>query len=86
MTLRFSEWWAANSDHLKTILSISWLLPKKFKKAIGVINTLIMVLDMVAEKDLTLTSFERDVLPCIRVNPDGSTTIINCKTGLPIKN
>ena len=28
-------------------------------------------------------SQSRDVVPCVRVNPDGSTTIIDCKTGKP---
>jgi hypothetical protein len=81
--MKFSQWWAVNGEALKAILKFSWFLPKKVK---NVINTIIVVLDYVSNRDLSEVSFDREILPCIRANPDGSTTIVNCKTGIPIKN
>jgi hypothetical protein len=74
------DWWASNRDKLTAIL---WLLPKKWRVSIG---TAIAVIDYLTGNGLPSAkiNFNREVLPCIRVNPDGSTTLINCKTGAEI--
>jgi hypothetical protein len=74
------DWWACNRNKLTAIL---WLLPKKWRVSIG---TAIAVIDYLTGNGLPSAkiNFNREVLPCIRVNADGSTTLINCKTGAEI--
>lgn len=82
-TLNFVEWWVLNREKLTSLAGL-WFVPKKIKQ---VINTIILVLDYaIADRSGVSRSLldDREVLPCIRVNPDGSTSLINCKTGLEI--
>ena len=78
--INFAEWWTENRNNVNLIL---WILPKKLRTWVGVV---ISYIDFTLSNspDVASSSFNREVLPCIRVNADGSTTLINCKTGAEI--
>jgi hypothetical protein len=77
----FIDWWTENRGKFDGIL---WILPKKLR---GWVNAVIAYIDFTIDRNANVmrSSFDtREVLPCIRTNPDGSTTLINCKTGVEI--
>jgi len=51
-------------------------MPKLKKKEVETYNKVVETLNLELDG--------REALPCIRTNIDGSTTLINCKTGEPI--
>jgi hypothetical protein len=74
-TIPFTEWWKSNKGKIEGIL---WILPKKWREAV---KTAIAYIDYTVglNSSVNRSLDGRDVLPCVRVNPDGSTTIIKCK-------
>jgi len=81
--MRFEEWYVLNRPKLEALAGL-WFLPKKWS---GVLKTVLSALDLLyinQFENLAASLDEREVLPCIRVNSDGSTTLVNCKTGVEI--
>jgi hypothetical protein len=75
------DWWNLNRDKIKSIL---WILPKRWRVPV---MTAIDLLDFFIGGSTGIMKMSldtREVLPCIRTNADGSTTLINCKTGVEI--
>ena len=78
--INFIEWWTMNRNNVNSLL---WILPKKVRQWVSVV---IAYIDFTIGKSESVRSSVdgREVLPCIRVNQDGSTTLVNCKTGKEI--
>ena len=81
--MKFEDWYILNRSKLETLAGL-WFLPKKWS---SLLVTVLSALDLLYTKqiqNLATSLDDRDVLPCIRVNADGSTTLVNCKTGVEI--
>jgi len=81
--MKFEDWYVLNRSKIESLANLLFF-NKKLK---GILMTVLSALDLLYTKqiqNLATSLDDRDVLPCIRVNADGSTTLVNCKTGVEI--